>query len=468
MHDQAFRGAPASHNPFGNSDTDYGASSKNDTPRREWVSDLFWASFRMSDSRLLVTQMVVSKICVLVTAAFVLTLAPAFRSDRSRLSFRDRGTALLVFLLLGLVEEITVRQTDGFNQRIVAVCAAGLLAGPTIGLTVAAFVTWLAVAYDGYPFLSIGISMLCAGLAGGWLHLRRPALAAHPLTGFGLTFLVTLVRDGLLFCWAIFEHSKPMSAGQLLLAALLQGLGTMLVLAVMAQVRDHDEQVRATASAEVRSLQARMNPHFLFNALNSLAALATISPREVPAAAGRLRHFLRASFDQQDRTLIPFAEELAVVRAYLDIEALRFGNRIKVEQSIDPAAIDTVVPPFSLQPLVENAIRHGIQSSASAGRLQLVVHPVERWLEMSVTDDGKGVPPDEIEKVFFAQRRGAHALLLLRRRLQALFGHSFSFAVSSDVGRGTTVTLRVPLEPPFEVMGRSLEQFCEDGELAPN
>ena len=423
----------------------------------------------MSDSRLLVTQMVVNKICVLVTAAFVLTLAPAFRSDRSRLSFRDRGTALLVFLLLGLVEEITVRQTDGFNQRIVAVCAAGLLAGPTIGLTVAAFVTWLAVSYDGYPFASIGISMLCAGLAGGWLHLRRPALAAHPLTGFSLTFLVTLVRDGLLICWAIFAHSKPMSAGHLLLAALLQGLGTMLVLAVMAQVRDHDEQVRATASAEVRALQARMNPHFLFNALNSLAALATISPREVPAAAGRLRHFLRASFDQQDRTLIPFAEELAVVRAYLDIEALRFGNRIKVEQSIDPAAIDTVIPPFSLQPLVENAIRHGIQSSASAGRLQLVVHPVERWLEMSVTDDGKGVPPDEIEKVFFAQRKGAHALLLLRRRLQALFGHSFSFAVSSDVGRGTTVTLRVPLEPPFEVVGRSLEQFVsEDGELAPN
>lgn len=243
----------------------------------------------------------------------------------------------------------------------------------------------------------------------------------------------------------------------------------MLVLAVMAQVRDHDEQVRATASAEVRALQARMNPHFLFNALNSLAALATISPREVPTAAGRLRHFLRASFDQQDRTLIPFAEELAVVRAYLDIEALRFGNRLKVEQSIDPAAIDAVLPPFSLQPLVENAIRHGIQSSANAGRLQLAAHPVEGWLEISVTDDGKGVPAGEIETVFFGQRKGAHALLLLRRRLQTLFGHSFSFAISSDVGHGTTVRLRVPLEPPFEVVGRSLEQFvAEDGELAPS
>src|SRR5215469_4658803 len=422
----------------------------------------------MSNPAVLVTQLIIGKICVLVTAAFVLTLAPAFRSDRSRLSFRDRGTALLVFLVLGLVEEATVRQTMCFNHRIIAACAAGLMAGPMVGLTVAGFVTWLAVAYDGFPLLSIGISMLFAGLAGGWLHRRWPVLAAHPLTGFGLTFFVTLVRDGLLFFWPSLSPSTPMSLGHLVLAPLLQGLGTMLVLAVMAQVREHDEQVRAAASAEVRALQARMNPHFLFNALNSLAALATISPREVPAAAGRLRHFLRASFDQQDRTLVPVAEELAVVRAYLDIEALRFGTRLTVEQSIDPAAADTVVPPFCLQPLVENAVRHGIQSSAGAGRLKVVVRPVDSWLEMSVTDDGKGVPASEIEKVFFEQRPRAHALLLLRRRLQELFGHSFTFAVSSEVGHGTTVTVRIPLQPPYEVVGRSLEQFVtEDSELAP-
>ena len=422
----------------------------------------------MNNPAVFVTQMLIGKICVLVTAAFVLTLAPAFRSDRSRLSFRDRGAALLVFLALGLVEEATVRQTECFNHRIVAACTAGLMAGPVVGLTVAGFVTWLAVAYDGYPLLSIGISMLAAGLAGGFIQRRWPAVAAHPFTGFGLTFFVTLLRDGLLFLFPSLSPTTPITLGQLLLAPLLQGLGTMLVLAVMAQVREHDDQVRAAASAEVRALQARMNPHFLFNALNSLAALATISPREVPAAAGRLRHFLRASFDQQDRTLVPVTEELAVVRAYLDIEALRFGSRLKVEQSIDPAACDTVVPPFCLQPLVENAVRHGIQSSTGAGRLKVVVRPVDSWLEMSVTDDGKGVPAGEIEKVFFEQRTRAHALLLLRRRLHELFGHSYSFDVSSGVGLGTTVTVRIPLHPPYEVVGRSLEQFVtEDSELAP-
>ena len=85
------------------------------------------------------------------------------------------------------------------------------------------------------------------------------------------------------------------------MAPVLQGLGTALILAIVEQVRDRDEQTRAAASAEVRALQARMNPHFLFNALNTLAALSRVAPREVPRAVGRLRHFLRASFDQHER-----------------------------------------------------------------------------------------------------------------------------------------------------------------------
>jgi LytS/YehU family sensor histidine kinase len=90
-------------------------------------------------------------------------------------------------------------------------------------------------------------------------------------------------------------------------------LGTALILAIIAQARQRDEQARAAASAEVRALQARMNPHFLFNALNTLAALANVAPREVPHAVGRLRKFLRASFDQPEQSLIPLEKEMAVV-----------------------------------------------------------------------------------------------------------------------------------------------------------
>ena len=157
------------------------------------------------------------------------------------------------------------------------------------------------------------------------------------------------------------------------MAPVLQGLGTALILAIVGQVRDRDEQTRAVALAEARTLQARMNPHFLFNALNAVAALSKVAPREVPRATGRVRQFLRASFDQQERLLVPLEEELAVVRAYLDIESLRLGDRLKVEQTIDPGLLKALMPPFSFQPLVENAVQHGLHSSPRAGRLQLIV-----------------------------------------------------------------------------------------------
>ena len=224
-----------------------------------------------------------------------------------------------------------------------------------------------------------------------------------------------------------------------------EGLGTALILPIVEQARDRDKQTRAAASAEARALQARMNPHFLFNALNSLAALSKISPREIPRATGLLREFLRASFDQHERLLVSLEEELSVVRAYLEIEWLRFGERFKFEQTVDPNSLKILIPPFSLQPLVENAIQHGLHSSRAGQRLELIARPTGDWLEMSVRDDGRGVPSADIEKVFFALGPRVHALLLLRRRLQGLFAHAFQVQVTSEVGKGTTVMIRIPL-----------------------
>jgi len=123
-------------------------------------------------------------ICVLVTAALVLTFVPGLMLRRFPLSMGDRGRALLVCVVLGLVEGTSGLHRDWINERIVAVCAAGLLAGHLVGVVVSVFVTWLAVKYDGLPLESIGVSLLCGGLAGGWLYRWRPKLAQHPLTGF--------------------------------------------------------------------------------------------------------------------------------------------------------------------------------------------------------------------------------------------------------------------------------------------
>jgi LytS/YehU family sensor histidine kinase len=391
-------------------------------------------------------EIILADISVLVTAAFALTLVPSLRDpERSILSTRDKGTVLLVFLVLGLVEEITASQSGWMNARIVAVCAAGLVAGPWVGFIVGIFVSWLAVAYDGLPLGSIAISMLAAGLLGGWFYRWRRHRAQRPTSGFCLALGISLLRNGLVFLLTPEPGTHPQKLLQMGIAPVLQGLGTALILAIVQQARDLDEKTRAAASAEARALQARMNPHFLFNALNSVAALSRISAREVPRATGLLRDFLRASFDQHERLLVSLKEELSVVRAYLDIELLRFGERIKFEQRVDPGLLKIRVPPFSLQPLIENAIQHGLLSSPPGQRLELIARPAGDWLEMSVRDDGRGVPSADIEKLFFAGEPRVHALVLLRRRLQGIFGDAFRIQVTSEVGKGTTVMIRIPL-----------------------
>jgi LytS/YehU family sensor histidine kinase len=168
------------------------------------------------DSGFIAMASILNDVCVLVAAAFVLTLVPGFRRpERSFLTRRDQVTALLVFLVLGLVEGATVSHAGQLNERIVAVCVAGLVAGPWVGLTVGLFVTWLAVALHGLPLGSIATSMLCGGLIGGSLYRWSPKLAQQPLTGFCLTLGVSLVRTGLIFFLA--PHSPRHSTGSRIL-----------------------------------------------------------------------------------------------------------------------------------------------------------------------------------------------------------------------------------------------------------
>src|SRR5215468_2698070 len=151
-------------------------------------------------------------VCALVTAAFTLTLVRGFRQPegsflRSRVpsSRRDQGMALLVFLALGLVEEITASHAGWFNERIVAVCAAGLVAGPWVGLVVSVFVTWLAVAHHGLPLGSIATAMLCGGLVGGLLYRWRPRVAQQGGSEAPISELIRAKR-------ATRKNSQPAAA----------------------------------------------------------------------------------------------------------------------------------------------------------------------------------------------------------------------------------------------------------------
>jgi LytS/YehU family sensor histidine kinase len=390
-------------------------------------------------------ESIFEKICLLISTGVAFTLVPRFgRPGSSILAARNRGSALLLFLLLGFIEDSAVRDTSWFNHRIVAVSAASLLAGIEVGAVVRLFVIWLALSYDPRETSMVGIILSSGGLFGGLIHRWRPRLAELPLTGFCLGAGVSFLREISMLLFVPGEKSVPI-LGDLFLAPILQGLGTALILAMVAKAREHDDQVRALARAEVRASQARLNPRFVCDALKSLARSATAESQKVPRTVGHLRRFLRASFDRNDRPLVPLEEELSVVSAYLEIESMRLPDGLEVVHNVDARGLQALIPPFALQGLVENAVEHG-RRIADVCRVDITIRVKAERLEMTVTDNGTGVQGTEIQEAFFPEGSQPGRLTLLRRQLRELFGRSFKFEINSEIGVGTTATLSIPLQ----------------------
>lgn len=389
------------------------------------------------------------KACVLVTLAFILAQTGLIaRPSRRGAAPRGRAAAILVFLVMALTEELVAQRHSPMNARIIAACAAGLLAGPAAGAIVGLGSALMAYALQLAPPAGFGLAMMAGGVAGGVVGRWRPAWVLRPLPGFLLGVLATLLRFALAATFsALFRLNRPpLSLGLEAQTALINGVGVALVLQVVGQFRAREESARAAALAEVRALQARMNPHFLFNALNTLAALSTIDPGAVPRAASRLARFLRGSLDQHDRVTVPLREELEIVSAYLEVESLRFGERLKVEEDVDAGLLEAQVPPFLVQPLVENAVRHGIQPCLEGGRVRLAARAEGPWLVITVSDTGVGLAPGRDASLARESNSGAHALGLLKRRLSSLYDGAFSLEVRGDAGGGTTARIRIPLD----------------------
>jgi len=397
---------------------------------------------------------IVEKICVLVSAEIALTLVSRlWRFDRSWVAVRHRGAALLLFLLLGLVEDCVVRDSSWCDHRIVVVTAASLLAGVGVGIVVRLFLIWLILSFDFRETTTLAIVLSSGGVLGGVIRRWRPKLATQPLTGFYLATTLSFLRDLSLLFYAPAGTVLP-NLEDLYFAPILQGLGTALILKMVTEVRQYDEQIRAATKAEFRSLQARLNPRFLGDALNSVTDFAATEPEKIPHAIGRLRHFLRASFDQPERPLVQLEEELAVVSAFLEIEALRLPGRLEVVRNVDSRTLKALIPPFSLQGLVENAIEHGCPVVPAVFDVDISISAKGEWLEMRVSDNGIGVSGPQVERVFFGEKPRPGRLWLLRQQLKELFGKSFTLEISSDLGAGTTAILRVPLQVRSPISSR--------------
>jgi hypothetical protein len=177
---------------------------------------------------------------------------------------------------------------------------------------------------------------------------------------------------------ALPESLRRATPVVLLLGILLYLLAVALhyLLAASREAKEREEREAELKSlardAELSALKERLNPHFLFNALNSIASLAATRPDEARRMCALLSDFLRTTLGLSGRAQIPLCEEIALARRYLAVERVRFGDRLGVAEDHDPAAQDALVPPLLLQPLVENAVKHGIAGRLDGGTLTLV------------------------------------------------------------------------------------------------
>lgn len=203
--------------------------------------------------------------------------------------------------------------------------------------------------------------------------------------------------------------------------------------------RDEADARRLATEAQLASLKSRVQPHFLFNTLNSIAALIPKDPAGAERMTGQLASLLRSSLNSAAESLVPVEQELKVVRDYLDIENVRFGDRLKYRVEVDPGLIGRRVPKLSLQTLVENSVKYAVAPRREGGSIVVRALPASDGLRLEVSDDGPGFDSD-------SEAPARHGLALLRDRLQMTLGDGGRLSIQSRPGL-TTVTMQISETP---------------------
>jgi signal transduction histidine kinase len=202
------------------------------------------------------------------------------------------------------------------------------------------------------------------------------------------------------------------------------------------------------AQSRLHALRGQLQPHFLFNALNGIAALVRRDPGNAEEMLTSLSDLLRASLAQSGRQEIPLREELEFVTRYLDLQQMRLGDRLRVEREIDADAAECLVPSLVLQPLVENALRHGIEPSPNPGVLRIIARLAREEVHLCVEDNGVGL--GELPDALASSGSGV-GLRSIRERLRGLYAEHHEFALRQKPGGGVVAEIRVPRRLPLQM-----------------
>ena len=281
-----------------------------------------------------------------------------------------------------------------------------------------------------YANLTGAMGVLVLGGLAERFALRSPlvpvvAVGVIVLSALGCLLAQTLLMEiGFVIpqhFWAEYLHTLRVAIP----LAVVFGLGAMVHGSLRGRVqlmeeKLHEKEVteerarKLAAEARLRSLESRIHPHFLFNTLNSISSLIAVNPARAEQIVGRLAALLRASLDTSNQPLIPLRQELAMVESYIDIERVRFGDKLRGSVKVPTELQDAKVPPMSVQSLVENAVKHGITPQSGGGEILVTASAENSGLRIEVRDTGPGFD--------LAAIPAGHGLDSLVERLDALYG----------------------------------------------
>jgi two-component system LytT family sensor kinase len=214
------------------------------------------------------------------------------------------------------------------------------------------------------------------------------------------------------------------------------------LVAAMVELSEVEEQGERLARAELRALRAQISPHFIYNALAAVASFIHSRPEEARELLTEFADFTRYAFARQ-RSYVTLADELRYVEKYLRLEQARFGERLRVRVQVDPEVLHAVVPVLSLQPLVENAVRHGVESRAEGGTVAIEGRDLGSDVELRVIDDGAGIAPDAAAAALEGHGSGI-GIANVHGRLRSTFGEGYGLEFDGAGEPGTTVVMTLP------------------------